>query len=526
MANEVSSIIRFPLYRFAVVILSTLAIVAGSGCSSSRTLPTDPEAPAGTPAPMPSLQREFRGVWVATVANIDWPSRPGLSTHQQQAELRALFDRIVVLNMNAVIFQVRPTADAFYASALEPWSEYLTGEMGKAPDPYYDPLAFAVEEAHKRGLELHAWFNPFRAHHPTATGTMAGLHISNTHPEIVRTYGDMLWLDPGEEVARNHSRQVILDVVSRYDIDGIHLDDYFYPYPIQDEEGNEVPFPDETSWQYAVQNGETVSREDWRRQNVDRFIEQLYRAVKQEKPWVKVGISPFGIWRPGYPEQITGFDAYDRLYADARKWQQEGWLDYLSPQLYWDIDRAAQSYPVLLEWWEEQNTAGRHLWPGNYTSRIGFEDETAWHADEIVDQVQLTRAQPGATGNIHFSAQVLMKNADRIGNALAIEPYRTPALVPSSPWLDHRTPGKPEIAVEQIAGNSVLTMTPTTGEEVWLWIIRTRFGASWTMEIIPGWRLAHRLQSSASPLPPDEVFVSAVSRVGNEGPMAGVRQLK
>src|SRR5579871_3371768 len=301
-----------------------------------------------TPPPVP---REFRGVWVATVANIDWPSKPGLSTDQQKAEMLAILDKAAQLKLNAIIFQVRPGCDALYDSRLEPWSEYLTGQMGRAPDSYYDPLAFAVEEAHKRGLELHAWFNPYRARHAEAKSSISPDHVSQMHPDLVKQYGRSLWLDPGEKAVQDYSLSVILDVVRRYDIDGVHIDDYFYPYKETDAQNKVLPFPDDASWQKYVQSGGTLSRDDWRRQNVDTFIERLYKGVKEVKPWVKFGISPFGIWRPGYPAQVKGFDAYQELNADSRKWLRNGWLDYWTPQLYWKIDQTGQSYPVLLKWW-------------------------------------------------------------------------------------------------------------------------------------------------------------------------------
>ena len=260
--------------------------------------------------------REFRGLWIATVANIDWPSNPGLPSDVQQKQLLAILDKAAALHFNAVILQVRPACDALYPSNYEPCSKYLTGTMGQAPSPAYDPLAFAVTEAHKRGLELHAWFNPFRARHSSGKSPVAPNHISKTHPELVRSYGDMLWLDPGEPAAQDYSLNVIMDVVRRYDIDGVHLDDYFYPYKIKDADGNDVDFPDDVSWAKYQQSGGKLKRDDWHRQNVNTFIQHLYQSIKKEKPWVKFGVSPFGIWRPGTPPQIDGYDAYDKLYAD------------------------------------------------------------------------------------------------------------------------------------------------------------------------------------------------------------------
>ena len=341
---------------------------------------------AGQESPIPGVPREFRAAWVATVANIDWPSAPGLPVAQQKAELIKIMDRAADLKLNALIFQVRPACDALYASKYEPWSEYLTGVSGKAPEPFYDPLALAVEEAHKRGIELHAWFNPYRARHPSARSPIPSGHVSKKHPAIVRTYGKHLWLDPADRRTRQYSLDVIMDVVRRYDVDGIHLDDYFYPYKERDEKGRIVEFPDDATWRQYRAKGGQLSRDDWRRDSVNRFIEEVYRAKQAIKPHVKFGISPFGIWRPGHPPQIKGFDAYAEIYADSRLWLQKGWLDYFTPQLYWAIAPPAQSYPVLLKWWAEQNTSGRNLWPGNFTSRIS-DGSSNWKAEEILNQI-------------------------------------------------------------------------------------------------------------------------------------------
>ena len=253
----------------------------------------------------PEPTREFRAAWVATVGNIDWPSQKTLSSQDQKAELLAILNRAAELKLNAIIFQVRPACDALYASRIEPWSEYLTGTMGKAPEPFYDPLTFAIEEAHKRGLELHAWFNPYRARLLAAKSPAASSHISKTKPQLVRHYGEYLWLDPGEKDVQDYSHSVVMDVVKRYDVDGIHFDDYFYPYKVRSSSGGDLDFPDDASWQRYGARGK-LSRDDWRRQNVNVFIERVYKSIKSAKPWVKFGVSPFGIWRPKYPPQIQG----------------------------------------------------------------------------------------------------------------------------------------------------------------------------------------------------------------------------
>jgi uncharacterized lipoprotein YddW (UPF0748 family) len=383
----------------------------------------------------PAPPREFRGAWIATVANKDWPSAPGLSVAQQKAELISLLDTAVRLKLNAVIFQVRPSCDAVYASAMEPWSYYLTGEPGAAPQPYYDPLAFAIQEAHRRGLELHAWFNPFRAR-LTPSEPLAMNHISRTHPEWVHNYGDQLWLDPGEPAVREYVLRVIMDVVRRYDIDGVQFDDYFYPYPVKNSSGVNIVFPDGASWRmYGERTG--LGRDDWRRQNINEFIQSVYQSIKAQKPWVKFGVSPFGIWRPGYPPSVRGTDAYAELYADSRLWLANGWVDYLAPQLYWPIESPEHGYTVLLNWWAQQNVRQRNLWPGLAAYEAGIEFPPA----EIARQIQVTRAQPGASGVIFFHLKSFQENP--VLASLVAAEYTQPAMVRHAPgWTPSRPPNR------------------------------------------------------------------------------------
>lgn len=497
---------------------------------------TLPEPTAGAqeaarpPAP-PAPRREFRGVWVATVANIDWPSARTLTTDAQKAELIVLLDRARQMNLNAIVLQVRPACDALYASPHEPWSEYLTGQMGKAPEPFYDPLTFAVEEAHKRGLELHAWFNPYRARQTSARGEPSADHISRTRPDLVRAYGKSLWLDPGEPDVQAHSLRVILDVVRRYDVDGVHLDDYFYPYKELDADKKPIEFPDDVSYARYQQAGGKLARNDWRRDNVDTFVRRLYDGVKAEKRWVRVGISPFGIWRPGFPAQIQGFDAFQELYADSRKWLVEGWVDYFSPQLYWKIEQTPQSYPVLLNWWTTQNPRGRHLWPGNFAGRAGGNSAAAWPADEIAYQVRATRGQAGASGNIHFSAKSFLVGGaggmEGLPRLLTDTVYREPALVPATPWLNSGPlPAAPaEVSVKPATGGAVSLSWRAGGSAAatapWLYLIQVRRGEAWTSAVIvPGSQTTHTVSGEKeTPVAPvTAIAVSAVDRLGNTGP--------
>ncbi|TWT87259.1 hypothetical protein Mal64_27970 [Pseudobythopirellula maris] len=491
------------------------------------------QAAAETPAAPPSVQREMRGAWIATVANIDWPSKPGLSVADQQAELAALLDTCVELRLNAVVFQVRPACDAMYRSELEPWSEFLTGAQGRAPGDNdqgatYDPLEWAVEQAHLRGLELHAWFNPYRASHPSGGGEFSEGHIARTRPELVKKYGAHHWLDPGEPDAAAHSLAVVLDVVRRYDVDGVHFDDYFYPYPIS-AEGDDgvsrvVPFPDDPSWaKYcdATPEADRLSRDDWRRDNVNRLIRDVSEGVHRLKPHVRLGVSPFGIWRPGHPEQIQGFDAYAKLYADSKLWLREGWVDYFTPQLYWPIDQKPQSFPVLLEWWAQNNPHQRHLWPGLYTSKTKV-GKPPWAPSEIVDQIDVTREQSDEPGHVHFSMKALAQDYAGLKAALLEGPCAEPAIVPAAPWLagDEAAPGKP--VVESCDGAAALSVRLESGPTPRWWAVQTRSGDQWTLRLLPGDLKRIPLESGEAGARADAVAVSAIDRYGRQGEAVAV----
>lgn len=484
-----------------------------------------PQTDAGCVAP--PLAREFRGVWVATVRNIDWPSRPGLPPTLQKAELIALLDRASAMGLNAVIFQVRPAGDALYSSKIEPWSEYLSGTQGLAPVPLWDPLAFAVKEAHARGLELHAWFNPYRARDPGAKSRLASTHIARQRPELVKTYGKQLWMDPGEPAVRARTLRVVLDVVKRYDVDGVHLDDYFYPYPERRRNGS-MEFPDDRSWKAYRKTGGALERDDWRRRNVDLLVDTLHKAIAVAKPWVKFGISPFGIWRPGNPETVRGFDAYEKLFADSRKWLREGWVDYFTPQLYWAMDKDGQRYPELLTWWVAQDTLQRHVWPGNYTDKVGEPGPTAWRRDEILAQVRATREQPGATGNVHFSMRVLLENRDSVATALERLLYVEPALVPASPWMlgaAATNTGAPAIAVSTSATGDQLTLVSAGMEPLRWWAVQMRLAGRWQLRLVDGAarRIAFRELMRDQIVPPEVLVVTGIDRAGNASAPAALR---
>lgn len=491
--------------------------------SSARRVVADTEI-VDPSAIAPGVQREFRGVWVTSVGNMDWPSRKGLPVAQQKAELIAILDRAAALNLNAIVLQVRPSADALYASKIEPWSAFLTGSMGKAPEPFYDPLEFAVQEAHARGLELHAWVNPYRAHFPADTSRISPSHIARRRPDLVVKYGPYLWMNPGKEEVRAYTTRVVRDIVRRYDIDGMHIDDYFYPYRERDRSRREIPFPDLSTYRAYQKTGGALSRDDWRRRNVDLLVEQLYNAVKEEKPWVKFGVSPFGIWRPGYPSTVRGLDAYAEIYADSRKWIQRGWMDYITPQIYFKSTAPYQPYTDLVRWWAQQNPFNRHLWIGNYTSRV-MALGANWPASEMLDQIRLTRADSGASGNVHFSMEIFLKNRDGLNDKLVAGPYGLPALVPASPWLKEPAPSAPRATarVDTLSGRTTVTLAPVGSTPVRLWVVRSRFGATWTTNIVPSTVREHSFAAADASSRPDLVVVTAIGRTGVESPETRIR---
>ena len=493
----------------AATALSLLAACAGTGPPPGAGPARVPAGSAAPPFEMPPPEpREFRAAWVATVANIDWPSQPGLPAERQRAEATALLDRAAAIGLNALILQVRPAGDAFYPSALEPWSEYLTGVQGRAPVPAWDPLAWWVQEAQRRGIELHVWLNPYRARHSTAKTPLAAPHLAVRQPALARRYGDMLWLDPGEPAAAAHTLAVVADVVRRYDIDGVHIDDYFYPYPVKAGDAD-LPFPDDAAFARYRSGGGPLSRDDWRRANVDALVQEMHAAVKRVKPWVRFGISPFGLGRPDrWPTGVSGFSQFDKLYADVERWFENGWLDYLAPQLYWPIDRAGLQFPVLLDYWIGQNRAGRHVWPGLYTSQVtrgGVPGSGSWPAREILDQVTLQRTRAGASGHIHFSMAALMQDRDGIATLLQMGPYATPARAPATPWLDDRPPPAPLLR----PSGARVVIEPGAGEAAARWAVWRRVGGAWVFAVLPAAQRSFAVDGA------DAVVVSAVDRVGN-----------
>ena len=376
-----------------------------------------------------SPKREFRGAWIATVFNEDWPSSPHTMTHVQTLELTERFDELRDAGINAVIFQIRPECDALYESEFEPWSHWLTGTQGEAPNPFYDPLELAIELAHQRGMELHAWFNPYRAVSKTGDYPIDTKHVSVQHPDWILTFGDLKVLDPGLPMVRDYVTNVILDVVRRYDIDGVHFDDYFYPYP-----PNHITNQDDAT--FADYSRGFTNRDAWRRDNVNSLIRMVYEGIRNVKPYVKFGVSPFGIWKNGVPWGTTGLDAYNVIYCDAIAWLGEQIVDYIAPQLYWPFG-GGQDYGRLLRWWASQST-DRHLYPGQAAYRI-----SSWPLNEMPNQIRLNREQPNVLGSIFFRALYFQINPNGFVDSLKTDFYRYPALVPVMSWKDSIPPNPP-----------------------------------------------------------------------------------
>lgn len=394
-----------------------------------------------------AIKREFRGAWIATVINLDWPSSKSLSPQQQRDELTSLLDNLYATGINAVIFQVRVECDAYYSSPYEPWSYWLTGQQGKSPSPLYDPLTFAIQEAHKRGMELHAWFNPYRAVRNTNPSSStyyapAANHLSVTNPSWILPFPtvNLKVLNPGLPEVRDHVAKIVADVVRRYEVDGIHMDDYFYPYPA----GSFPGITTEDNATFAAYSRGISNIGDWRRDNINLLIKQIYDSVQAIKPWVKFGMSPFGIWRPSNPPGISGLDAYATIYCDALAWLRARSIDYLTPQLYWAFG-GGQDYGKLMPWWADSVAAyGRHFYTGNATYKLNPSEIGAFSsASEISNQIRWNRASPKTQGSIQFRAKSITANYRSFADSSKYDLFRYPSIIPSMPWKETVPPLMP-----------------------------------------------------------------------------------
>ncbi|MFC5824447.1 glycoside hydrolase family 10 protein [Nonomuraea insulae] len=442
------------------VVTTTAAYTFGPGADQSpatnekKTTMAAPAAACKADARYP--KRELRGVWIATTQNIDWPSKPGLSAAKQQAEYRKILDSAAKRNLNAVFVQVRPASDALYKSSLEPWSQYLTGTAGK--DPGWDPLPFLVEESHKRGMEFHAWFNPYRASYGDSTAKLPAGHPARQHPDWTVKYGGRLYYNPGLPAVRDHVTKVITDVVDRYDVDGVHFDDYFYPYPVAG-----VKFDDTAAFK-KYGKGEKLA--EWRRGNVNTLVAEVDKAVHQAKGHVKFGISPFGIWRNKSNDptgsKTSGMSAYDSIYADAREWIKSGTVDYVLPQLYWPRGHSAADYGTLVRWWaDEVKDSDVQLYIGHGLYRVGAKDDKSWtKPGELSAQVGLNRDNKQVDGAVYFSAKQLLTNPLGAMDRVAKTHYSRPALLPLSKDLGGQAPAPPAKAS---ASGAQLSWKPSSG---------------------------------------------------------------
>ncbi|MBW3522427.1 glycoside hydrolase family 10 protein [Chryseobacterium sp. NKUCC03_KSP] len=458
---------------------------------------------------LPAIKREFRGVWIASVANINWPSRNNLSVDQQKAEAINMLNMLQDNNFNAVIFQARPSADALYTSELEPWSYFLTGKTGEPPYPNYDPLQFWIEEAHKRGMELHVWLNPYRAHHSNGGPVSKQSMVNKLSDITIKLKNGMYWLDPADPRTQGHVSNVVKDLVKRYDLDAIHFDDYFYPYATYNRGAD---FPDHASWSAYQSSGGTLSRPDWRRDQVNQFVERIYKEIHAEKNYVKFGISPFGIWKPGYPEGIVGSSQYDELFADAKLWLNKGWVDYFSPQLYWPIDSKGQAFASLLNWWRSENTMNRHLWPGLNTVEVKVSDRPG----EIKNQVELSRQiLKDDAGEIHWSIAGLTKSSNMLPT-LKNGPYKEKALTPKSPWIKAVPLEKPTLFIND-NGSSIQTSWSTKNiGNVFQWVLFTQYNGVWETEILTLENLSKEIPKFKDGKNLNAIAIKAIDRLGNE----------
>ncbi len=460
-------------------------------------------------------QYEFRAAWIVTVANIDWPSKKGLPAGQQKEEFIRLLDMHKKNGMNAVIMQIRPVADAFYPSRFEPWSEYLTGIQGLPPDPYYDPLQFMIEETHKRGMEFHAWINPYRAVFNVNRSSVAANHITMLFPQWFVTYGNTKFFDPGIPEVREHVNRVVRDLVERYDLDAIHFDDYFYPYHISGKE-----FPDDVSY---VKYGNGIDKGDWRRSNVDTIIKMVGETIKSVNKRVKFGVSPFGIWRNSSKDQRgsasrAGITNYDDLYADILLWLEKGWIDYIAPQLYWETTNKFVGFNMLLDWWAN-NTYGKHLYIGHGIYRALEYKSGSWkNPNEIPSQIKAVRANTNVQGSIYYSSASLAKNPNGWCDSLQ-NYYKYPALIPPMKWIDSIPPINPLVenlnedqirlyyrGAEPIKGFAIYTVSPGEIENI---------NDATLAEIIVADKTIDVNFSSISSISGDKIYAASIDRNNN-----------
>ncbi len=409
-------------------------------------------------------KRELRGAWIATVANIDWPIDKNASSEKQMNELTLKLDKLKAAGINAVFFQVRTECDALYNSKYEPWSYWLTGEQGKSPNPFYDPLEFVITEAHKRGMELHAWFNPYRAVKTVGEYKISENHVSVTHPEWILDFKTYKMLNPGIPAVRNYISQIIADVVRRYNVDGIHFDDYFYPYTPK--------ITNEDAATYKKFKGKFKDVDDWRRNNINQMVAEVYDTINSINPRIKFGISPFGIVENKFA-LTNGFESYKTIYCDPLNWLQNKTIDYVSPQLYWEIGNKAADYARLLPWWATV-ADDRQIYVGIFSTKMAASNYKG-SQKELEDQIRLSRQMIRTYGTVFFSAKSITENYSHFADSLKLY-YKYPALIPTMSWKDSVPPLQPDNLTAAIDSSSILLKwdkpkLASDGDSAWKYVI-------------------------------------------------------
>lgn len=430
-------------------------VVFALACTSFITGGSEPQKPVSKVKPLEIVntslspeevfvmnhpKRELRSAWITTFTNLDWPSKRGLTSTQQKAEFVNIVNEFEENSINAVIGQVRASSDAFYNSELSPWSEWLTGKQGQAPDNGFDPLAFMVKECHDRNMEFHAWFNPFRAISHVKFSSVAADHITQKKPEWFFKYGNTVYYNPGIPEVRKYICDVVREVVKNYDIDGVHFDDYFYPYTIQGQE-----IPDDTQFKKYHRGCDNL--DDWRRDNINLLIQEVAQVIKDEKAHVKFGVSPLAIWRnhkqdPKGSFTNSGQSSYDNLYCDTKLWIEENWVDYMAPQLYWSTSNQYANYNHLINWWTKHNY-DRHIYVGHALYKLNPKDRHSFKTSELVKQVDISRKNGKVDGNIYFRAKAFVGNHQNFQKTMSESIYKYPSLVPAMTWIDSVAPSKP-----------------------------------------------------------------------------------
>jgi len=438
-----------------------------------------------------SPKREFRGIWITTLENIDWPSKKRLTPEEQTAEFINIISRLKKEKINAVFIQVRPACDAFYKSETEPWSEWLTGRQGKEPEPFYDPLKFIVKECHKRGIEIHAWFNPFRSVMNKQKSDVSGKHISKTHPGWNIEYGKYKWLDPGLPEVRDYITGVVLDVVRRYNVDGVHFDDYFYPEPIKNKK-----FHDERT--FAKYSRGIKNSDMWRRDNINLFVKEVSDSIRNVRPGCSFGISPFGIWKNNGTDNSgsgsNGSESYYKTYADSKKWISEGWVDYLVPQLYWHIGNYIADYKKLADWWSK-NSFDRNIYIGQAVYKIANDHNSEWrNGNQIPKQIKINRSTKNISGNVFFNTNTFLKNPLGLQDSLERDYYKYYAITPVIKGKSNSSPLAPVNGIYNISnGNTVLRWEKpgaVVGRDTAVYFVIYRFPQIDTVDISRSDRIA------------------------------------